>query len=257
MNIHLLEHNFNAASANTYKNKHLWVKSAALFPNQLQDLFEFSNLNKIKIVNINSFKNDSNQLKLLKSIFDKNKTDKSNGHNYHIIYNYVINIIGRNKNINLLEIGLGTNNPSLISSMGVDGIPGASLISFKEYLPNSRIFGADIDKDILFTEDRINTSYVDQLDKSSFLKMNKNFGNIKYDIIIDDGLHSLSANLNTLLFGLENININGWIIIEDICKSQINNWNIIDSILNTNDQYDTFMVDTNMWSWVYVVKRIY
>ena len=244
----MLEKNFNAASSNTYENKHLWVLSASIFPNQINNLLKFSNLNKIKIVNINSLKNDPNELKLLKSIFDKNKTDKSNGHNYHIIYNYVLNIIGRNTNINLLEIGIGTNNPSVVSTMGIDGIPGASLRSFKEYLPNSNIFGADIDKDILFTEDRINTS--------SFLKLNNNFDNIKYDIIIDDGLHSLSANLNTLLFGLENININGWIIIEDICKSQINNWNIIDSILNTNDKYETFMVDTNMWSWVYVVKRI-
>ena len=244
----MLEKNFNAASSNTYENKHLWVLSASIFPNQINNLLKFSNLNKIKIVNINSLKNDPNELKLLKSIFDKNKTDKSNGHNYHIIYNYVLNIIGRNTNINLLEIGIGTNNPSVVSTMGIDGIPGASIRSFKEYLPNSNIFGADIDKDILFTEDRINTS--------SFLKLNNNFDNIKYDIIIDDGLHSLSANLNTLLFGLENININGWIIIEDICKSQINNWNIIDSILNTNDKYETFMVDTNMWSWVYVVKRI-
>ena len=233
----MLEKNFNAASSNTYENKHLWVLSASIFPNQINNLLKFSNLNKIKIVNINSLKNDPNELKLLKSIFDKNKTDKSNGHNYHIIYNYVLNIIGRNTNINLLEIGIGTNNPSVVSTMGIDGIPGASLRSFKEYLPNSNIFGADIDKDILFTEDRINTS--------SFLKLNNNFDNIKYDIIIDDGLHSLSANLNTLLFGLENININGWIIIEDICKSQINNWNIIDSILNTNDKYETFMVDTN------------
>ena len=187
----MLEKNFNAASSNTYENKHLWVLSASIFPNQINNLLKFSNLNKIKIVNINSLKNDPNELKLLKSIFDKNKTDKSNGHNYHIIYNYVLNIIGRNTNINLLEIGIGTNNPSVVSTMGIDGIPGASLRSFKEYLPNSNIFGADIDKDILFTEDRINTS--------SFLKLNNNFDNIKYDIIIDDGLHSLSANLNIQL----------------------------------------------------------
>ena len=45
---------------------------------------------------------------------------------------------------------MGTNNPNLVSTMGSSGRPGASLYAFKEYLPNAIIYGADIDKDILF-----------------------------------------------------------------------------------------------------------
>jgi hypothetical protein len=70
--------------------------------------------------------------------------------------------------LKILEIGIGTNNPSLVSTMGIYGTPGASLYSFREYLPNSQIYGADIDTNILFTHDRIKTFYVNQLDYSTY-----------------------------------------------------------------------------------------
>jgi hypothetical protein len=69
------------------------------------------------------------------------------------------------------------------------------------------------------------TAYVDQLDIKTFNGIITSFGDIKYDLIIDDGLHSIGANLNTLLFALQNIKSGGWIVIEDIYK--INNWYII------------------------------
>ena len=66
------------------------------------------------------------------------------------------------------------------------GRPGASLYAFKQYLPNANIYGADIDKNILFNEERINTCYVDQLDIKTFDNIKNTFGNIKYDLIIVD-----------------------------------------------------------------------
>ena len=44
------------------------------------------------------------------------------------------------------------------------GKPGASLRVWRDYFPNAIIYGADIDKDILFAEERIKTFYIDQLD---------------------------------------------------------------------------------------------
>ena len=41
------------------------------------------------------------------------------------------------------------------------------------------IYGADIDKDILFTEDRIKTFYVDQLSADSIKKMWEKIDKIK------------------------------------------------------------------------------
>ena len=68
----------------------------------------------------------------------------------------------KNNNLNIFELGLGTNNTDVAYNMGPSGRPGASLKSWKEFLPNSMIYGADIDKIVLFNEDRIKTFYCDQ-----------------------------------------------------------------------------------------------
>ena len=74
------------------------------------------------------------------------------------------------------------------SSMGSIGKPGASLRMWKDYFQYN-IYGADIDRDILFNEERINTYYVDQLNTESIKSMWKDIGLNDFDIIIDDGLH--------------------------------------------------------------------
>ena len=47
--------------------------------------------------------------------------------------------------------------------MGINGKPGASLYGWSDFFPNSKIFGADIDINILFRTERIKTYYCDQL----------------------------------------------------------------------------------------------
>lgn len=117
----------------------------------------------------------------------------------------------------MLEIGLGTNDPILISTMGTGvHLCGSSLRSFRDYLPHSIIYGADVDKNCLFKEQNINTFFVDQLDFPSFNELYINCGNLPFDVIIDDGLHCIGANINTIFFALQHINSNGVIIIEDI-----------------------------------------
>lgn len=156
--------------------------------------------------------------------------------------------MGINSKLNVLEIGIGTNNPNLVSTMGLGGTPGASLIAFNNYLPNSMIYGADIDKNILFTYDRIKTFYVDQLDINTF-------DNIKFDLIIDDELHSIGANFNTLLYALEHLNVNGWIVIEDIKKSHIDNWRAIDFIIKSMNKYKSYIILTKA-AYIYVINKI-
>ena len=98
----------------------------------------------------------------------------------------------------ILEIGLGTDNVNLLSNMGINGKPGASLRAFRDFFKNSKIYGADIDKNILFDDLKIKTSYVDQTSEISIRKLFKKFGS-NFDLIIDDGMHSPSANLNLIL----------------------------------------------------------
>lgn len=226
---------FSAGSANDDNNKHLWVSGAALFIPQLNSLLEYTNYN-FNIIDIEKFNNDNSVI--LGNVLETNKSDKSTIHNYHILYSFIFNQLG--ENINILEIGMGTNNPDLVSSMGMYGTPGASLYAFREYLPKANIYGGDIDTNILFESERIKTSYVDQLNIETFKDLSNNFGNIKYDLIIDDGLHSIGANLNTLLFALENVNKNGWIVIEDI--HLINNWKSIDYILGSLVKFKTYVI---------------
>ena len=55
--------------------------------------------------------------------------------------------------------------------MGKEGRPGASLYGWCEFFPNSHIFGADIDDDVLFNTKKIKTFYCDQTNPESIKKM--------------------------------------------------------------------------------------
>lgn len=241
---------FSASSANDENYKQLWVDGAGLIFNQLSSLLSFTDYNPV-ITPISTFINP--EMDELKDIFAVNGSDKSTTHDYYIFYSYVFNQLNRNSALNILEIGLGTNNPMLISTMGFGGHPGASLHAWNKYLPNSNIFGADVDKDILFNTDRIKTAFVDQLKISTFSDMNSSFGNQMYDVIIDDGLHSIAANVNTLLFGLKNIKRDGWIIIEDIRDIEL--WKTFDFILNQTKLYKTYMIKSKT-AYMFAVNRI-
>ena len=100
-------------------------------------------------------------------IMGRNKSDKGSlnihesWHNYTTFYYSIFNELSL-KPLRLFELGIGTNNPNLKSNMGINGRPGASLYGFSEFFPNSEIFGADIDKNILFNTDKIKTFYCDQ-----------------------------------------------------------------------------------------------
>jgi hypothetical protein len=114
--------------------------------------------------------------------------------------------------------------------MGATGVPGASLRAFREYLPGATIFGGDVDKRILFQDDRIRTYFVDQTDLASLASLGKNLPEA-IDLIIDDGLHAPNANLAVLVFGLEKLNHNGWLVIEDIPERAIPFWEVVAALL--------------------------
>ena len=71
---------------------------------------------------------------LLKKAFDGYGSDKGN-HGYHLIYGQVLSKMNWQEPMNILEIGLGTNNPKLISNMSIHGKPGASLRAFRDVVP--------------------------------------------------------------------------------------------------------------------------
>jgi hypothetical protein len=235
---------FSGNSANDHYQ--LRIQSADMFIDQLNKLTS----HVPQITDMNFFKNASEEQ--LAYILKFNQSDKSTEHNYHILYSFILDELGRLNNLNMLEIGIGTNNPTKVSTMGASGRPGASLFAWNQYLPNSNIYGADVDEDILFNTERIKTFYVDQLKYDTFKSLEQDF---KYDVIIDDGYHSIGANLNTLLFALDNIKVGGWIVIEDISSEYYDNWYAIDFILKQKNKYNTYLIRAKT-HFMYAVKCV-
>jgi len=99
--------------------------------------------------------------------------------------------------------------------MGIQGVPGAALRAFSKIIPDSKIYGADIDSKSLINEGNIRSHFVNQLDRSTFDDLSLFVGK-DIDLLIIDGLHTPRADLNTLLALYQNVAESGFIVIEDI-----------------------------------------
>jgi ubiquinone/menaquinone biosynthesis C-methylase UbiE len=143
---------------------------------------------------------------MLEELFNKYGCDKAVKHNYHEVYEAEFDTI-RNEEINILEVGV---------------FKGDSVRAWLEFFPNATIYGIDIftrvkpeDIDVLQHErvkwlksDSTNIAVRDQIKKA--------WPRIRFDIIIDDGLHTPAANAKTLhnLFPL--MKKNGRFYVEDV-----------------------------------------
>lgn len=116
----------------------------------------------------------------------------------------------------VFECGLGTNNPHIPSNMGITGRPGASLRAWRDYFPNAFVYGADIDREVLFTEDRIATFYVDQTCPTSIAALWNDADLKEFDIIIDDGLHTFEAGVTFFEHSHARLRPGGVYVIEDV-----------------------------------------
>jgi len=174
-------------------------------------------LGKKKNMSFSYLSNSKNnkQLTDLMNLFGSDKGGRNNHHNFASYYSEIF-FHKRNDIKNFLEIGLGTNDTSVLSNMGSNGIPLASLRAWRDYFKNANIYGADIDKNILKNEDRIETFYVDQTDPITIKEMFKNIGEKKFDIILEDGLHEYNANICFFENAIEYLEPNGTYIIEDV-----------------------------------------
>lgn len=175
------------------------------------------------------FKNTSDEL-MLNRLCDIYGSDKGSeigeshvygrpSHNYTKVYSALFSQI-KLETLCVFECGLGTNNENYSASMGPNGKPGASLRVWRDYFPNAKIYGADIDKDVLFNEDRIFTGYMDQTSPISIARFWKNH-NIRPNIIIDDGLHEYTAGICLYENSFERLEPGGIYIIEDIREEDV------------------------------------
>ncbi len=143
-------------------------------------------------------------------------------HNYASVYDLLF--AQKRKHIkNILECGIGANNPETGGSMtwASDAYkPGASLRMWQEYFPNAKIVGLDHDPTCLFTDDRIETYQCDQTDPQSIGKFLAQIGDRKFDIIIDDGLHEFNAGATLFENMIDRLEDDGVYVIEDVKETQ-------------------------------------
>src|SRR5437870_4662385 len=157
-------------------------------------------------------------------VMTKYGSDKGRAHNYTTVYSALFKGC-YDQPLRILELGLGTNNPDLPSNMGVFGVPGASLRGWRELFPHALVYGADIDRGILFQEDRIKTFHCDQLDRLSVRELWSHPDlQAGVDIIIDDGLHTFEANVSFLEGSLDHLRPGGIYVCEDIMWNCVDEW---------------------------------
>ena len=242
---------FPSSSASYKQYKLLTLKGAQ---KNYQTIFDISKQKKARIRSLVDIKLTSKQMttaKNLKMLFDKYGSDKANSHNYHLLYALFLNT-QRKKRYDILEIGLGSNNIMVPSNMGVYGKPGASLRSWRDLGKTYFVVGADIDPNILFQEDNISSYYLDQTEEKSWKQFLSNIADKKFDLIIDDGLHSPLSNLLTVKYLTSFLKPNGVLIIEDIHQRSLPVWQLLIALSKTKLNFE--LVKTKS-AYVLIIKN--
>lgn len=136
-------------------------------------------------------------------------------HGYTRFYDLVFrNMI--NQRLVVLECGIGSTSSEVSSNMGPQGIPGASLRMWRDYFLEAHVIGGDIDRNILFCDERIRSFYLDQTDPDSINRFLRDIGDVQLDIIIDDGLHTFDAGRCLFENVWHKLSVGGFYFIEDV-----------------------------------------
>ena len=99
---------------------------------------------------------------------------------------------------------------------------GGSLRMWKSYMPDTEIHGMDITTTRFSPEQLTNDGFKihigDQTKREDLLH---HFGDLFFDVIIDDGSHRMKAQQVTLITLFERVKSGGWYVIEDLHTSEI------------------------------------
>jgi hypothetical protein len=86
---------------------------------------KFVSKNKKTVLNYVVNSSTNSKLTKLMNLYGSDKGGKNNHHNYSEFYSEIF--FHKRKEVkNIIEIGIGTNNTSLASHMGKEGVPAAS-----------------------------------------------------------------------------------------------------------------------------------
>lgn len=142
----------------------------------------------------------------LNQAFTKYGSDKATKHHYHLIYEAEFNSI-RKQPLAILEVGI---------------FKGESTAAWVEYFPNAKIYGLDvftrvpINQIAILNHPRVSAVRGDSTDVTVIEQIHKKWPGIKFDIIIDDGLHAPRANADTFGNLINLLKDDGAYFIEDV-----------------------------------------
>ena len=143
------------------------------------------------------------------------------GHNYIKSYKLLFDKLNISSIKNILEIGLGFILPSSENAFSQKLYKsGNSLRMWRDYFVNANIYGIDINKDLMFTEDRIKTFVANQ-NSGQELKAVIDQINSPIDIIIDDGSHQGEHQVFSFMCLHKYLTTNGIYVIEDVHEQHI------------------------------------
>ncbi len=143
-------------------------------------------------------------------------------HDYASVYDLLF-ATGRQHIKNVLECGIATldRRDGINPKDHQQSALGPSLRMWREYFPNATITGIDIDEHCLFADERIDTYQCDQTDQQSIQQFLQQIPERKFDIVIDDGLHTFPAGKFLFENIIDRLTDDGVYIIEDVSTSRL------------------------------------
>jgi predicted O-methyltransferase YrrM len=160
---------------------------------------------------------EKKQTNILHELVEKYGTDKNLSGYTNTYFNLFDSI--KEGITSVLEIGLGTLDPTVPSSFAGNTRlyqhykQGGSLRVWRDYFKNAQIYGVDIAKDCMFSEDRIKTFLFDSAEQNY---VEYYLEGLTFDIIIDDGNHDPKYQIKTLKNLFPKLREGGYYVIEDV-----------------------------------------
>ena len=148
-------------------------------------------------------------MKKLTEIANRHRTDKGTvqgeAHGFTEFYEPYWDAYKGKENLTVLEIGVQS---------------GHSLETIEEFFEGkAQVYGIDINDGYQPTKPNIHTYICDQGDEGQIRKFLNKIGNIKFDIIIDDGSHQFVHQMTSLFAFMDSVKPDGIYVLEDLHTS--------------------------------------
>jgi hypothetical protein len=126
---------------------------------------------------------------------------------------------------------------------------GGSLKYLSDKFKDGNIYGIDIEDKTQYDEERIKTYIVNQEDRNALNKFLEET-NVEFDIIIDDGGHTMKQQQVSFGTLIKRLKKGGIYILEDLHTSRLDNFGTIfpDDLITTLDMLQSFKFTNNIAS---------